>query len=184
MTLCSAVRQVRPQLGGFRVTHRWTLGMPIKTFNELRRASKRQSGQTWEKVYWNPQPSPGARTAAFGFSAHLIHFSVWLLGGQPESDSSGQKNAQKNLNNEEMKMFACIAKHHVCAFLHRTSVHLSIWRRAARWKSLRIIQSSSRDHFLWFHWGSLSRQTPPRQKTGVPTVERRIYNTCLCVALW
>lgn len=28
------------------VTHRWTLGMPIKTFNELRRASKQQSGQT------------------------------------------------------------------------------------------------------------------------------------------
>lgn len=109
MTLCSAVRQVRPQLGGFRVTHRWTLGMPIKTFNESRRASKRQSGQTWEKVYWNPWPSPGARTAAFGFSAHLIHFSVWLLGGQPESDGSGQKNVQKNLSNEEMKMFACIA---------------------------------------------------------------------------
>lgn len=44
-------------------------------FNELRRASKQQSGQRWERME-PPTCGPGPQTAAFHFYPHLLPFLI------------------------------------------------------------------------------------------------------------
>lgn len=112
----------------FGVTHRWTLGMPIKTFNESGRASKQQSGQT----HWNPPARVGPQTAAFGFNADLIHLSVWLLVGKPSLRPETRSTLWNYLKNGWLKMFAFIMFGHLHTEMQLTSVLLpplspSLW---------------------------------------------------------
>lgn len=158
-------------LGGSGVTHRWTLGMPIKTFNESGRASKQQSGQT----RWTPRVRAGPQTAAFGFSAHLIHLSVWLLGGKPSLRPKTRSTLWNHLNDGWLKN---VCLRHVCPLVHGDAAQISISTTSA---------SGLLGPSLWIR--PLSRQTSvgagaPTRRWKSEKTECRIYNTCPCAVWW